>query len=341
MIDFRSTSEARAMPSCPACGRSVALVRASCLYCGAPLAAAAVTQAEPAPSAAPQAALRVLVLVDLAGAEPAALAEAFGVSRYEATLLARRGGLHLVRAGAPGDAEAEAERLKARGAEPWLVPEAEVGAPPQLCLAGETAGQRRAAAAHRAGARDARAGRRAARRAGCDHPRVPDARREAADRHRTARGGLSGAGPPPRRHARPGDRRAQLRARLRRERLGPARDRRLARRGERRRHAGLRLRAGLHRCSGHRSPSRGGRSPPRGRSPPPPAAARARAGRSCSTTSRSSASTRAASRPCTDGARPKARPEPSDVCRARLRLHAGAERRARVTPCGACDASVS
>jgi hypothetical protein len=128
------------MPSCPACGRSVALARADCLYCGAPLAAAAVAPAEPAPSAAPQAAPRVLVLLDLAGSEPSTLAGALGVSRYEATLLARRGGLHLVRAVAPGDAEAEAERLKARGAEPWLVPEAEVRAAPLLCLAGERRG---------------------------------------------------------------------------------------------------------------------------------------------------------------------------------------------------------
>ena len=100
-------------------------MRRAC-YCGAPLAALAGTRVEPVPSAAPQGAQRVLVLVDLAGAEPAALAEALGVSPYEATLLARRGGLHLVRAVAPGDAEAEAERLKARGAEPRLVPEAEV-----------------------------------------------------------------------------------------------------------------------------------------------------------------------------------------------------------------------
>jgi hypothetical protein len=127
------------MPSCPACGRSVALTRASCLYCGAPLAAATVARAEPAPAAAPPAVPRVLVLLDLAG-EPATLAAALGVSHYEATLLARRGGLHLVRAVAPADADAEAGRLRAQGVEPWLVPEAEVRAPPILCLAGERRG---------------------------------------------------------------------------------------------------------------------------------------------------------------------------------------------------------
>jgi hypothetical protein len=45
-----------------------------------------------------------------------------------------------VRAAAPEDAAAEAERLRARGAAPWLVPEAEVRTPPLLCLAGERRG---------------------------------------------------------------------------------------------------------------------------------------------------------------------------------------------------------
>jgi len=125
------------MPNCPACGRSVALQRADCLYCGAPLgAAAAVTPEAPAPAAAPPLE-RVLVLIDLAQTAPATLAEALAVSGYEASLLARRGGLHLVRSASAEDAAAEAERLRARGAEPWLVPEAEVRAPPLACLAGE------------------------------------------------------------------------------------------------------------------------------------------------------------------------------------------------------------
>jgi len=131
------------MASCPACGRSVAVARAECLYCGTPLGSAPVAaRSEPAPSAAaaPVPSQRVLVLLDLERAEPTALAEALAVSHYEATLLARRGGLHLVRALDPADAAAEAERLRARGAEPWLVPEAEVRTPPLLCLAGESQG---------------------------------------------------------------------------------------------------------------------------------------------------------------------------------------------------------
>jgi len=130
------------MPSCPACGRSVALSRATCLYCGAPLGVASgAAGEEPAPAApAEQPQQRVLILLDLATTAPATLAEALAVSGYEATLLSRRGGLHLVRSATPEDAAAEAERLRGRGAEPWLVPEAEVRTPPLLCLAGERRG---------------------------------------------------------------------------------------------------------------------------------------------------------------------------------------------------------
>jgi hypothetical protein len=120
----------------------VALARAQCLYCGAPLERRADDAIKLAPPAdpTPPTPTRVLVLLDLAGAEPAPLAEALGVSSYEATLLTRRGGLHLLRAAAHAQAEAEAERLRAHGALPWLVPEAEVRSPPLLCLAGERRG---------------------------------------------------------------------------------------------------------------------------------------------------------------------------------------------------------
>lgn len=137
------------MPSCPACRRAVAIVRASCIYCGAPLppedvvaeaAAPGTPSATPAETPAPAPSPRVLVLVDLAAAAGAALAEALGVSPYEAALLARRGGLHLVRAALPAEAEAEAERLRGLGAPPWLVPEAEVRTPPLPCLSGERQG---------------------------------------------------------------------------------------------------------------------------------------------------------------------------------------------------------
>jgi hypothetical protein len=120
----------------------VALARPTCFYCGAALEGA--PQAAPPESAATLAGAepttRVLVLLDLDGAEPDTLAEALGVSSYEAGLLARRGGLHLVRALEPDAAEAEAERLRAQGAAAWLVPEAEVRQPPLVCFAGERQG---------------------------------------------------------------------------------------------------------------------------------------------------------------------------------------------------------
>jgi len=77
------------------------------------------------------------VLVDVAHDAPATLAAALGISRYEADLLARRGGLHLVKAAPEADALAEAETLRGLGAHPLVVPEAEVRARPLPCLAGE------------------------------------------------------------------------------------------------------------------------------------------------------------------------------------------------------------
>jgi hypothetical protein len=82
----------------------------------------------------------VLVLVDVAAAAPETLAQTLCLPRYAAGLVARRGGIHLVRAAAPAEAEAEAERLRERGATAWLVPEAEVRALPQQCLSGEKRG---------------------------------------------------------------------------------------------------------------------------------------------------------------------------------------------------------
>ncbi len=92
------------------------------------------------PPAAPEPRARVLVLVDLSRSEPGTLAPALAVSHYEAGLLTRRGGLHLVRAASPEEAAAEAERLRSLGAQPILVPEAEVRAAPVPCLEGEREG---------------------------------------------------------------------------------------------------------------------------------------------------------------------------------------------------------
>lgn len=130
------------MASCPACGRGVAREGERCLYCGAPLGAAATPprRGEPRIAAKADAPARQLVLVDLGRSEPLSLAEALRVSRYEAALLVRRGGQHLARAGAPAEAAAEAERLCALGAPALVVPEAEVRARPVACVAGERQG---------------------------------------------------------------------------------------------------------------------------------------------------------------------------------------------------------
>ena len=130
------------MASCGACGRAVALARGQCLYCGALLGTATVPAQSPVTpeAAAPEPKPRMLVLLDLARSEPEMLAEALAVSRYEAGLLTRRGGLHLVRTATEQGAAAEAERLHALGAQAILVPEAEARAQPVLCLAGERDG---------------------------------------------------------------------------------------------------------------------------------------------------------------------------------------------------------
>jgi hypothetical protein len=123
----------------------VAVARERCVYCGAVLAAfgAGADPAGPAETkqrggAAPRG--RTLVLLDLGSLDAEALAPALALSRYEAGLLARRGGLHLVRAAAEAEAEREAERLRELGLAPLVVSEAEVRAAPLPCVAGERRG---------------------------------------------------------------------------------------------------------------------------------------------------------------------------------------------------------
>jgi hypothetical protein len=129
------------------------VARATCLYCGAPLppedlaaalsaAAQASAQAGPVrasggPAGAPPGGERGLLVLDLADANPDTLARALALPRYEAGLLARRGGLHLHRVLEPAAAEAEAARLGARGLAAVVVPEAEARVRPLRCLGGE------------------------------------------------------------------------------------------------------------------------------------------------------------------------------------------------------------
>jgi hypothetical protein len=131
------------MANCLSCRRPVAVARATCLYCGAALppehltAALAAAAREDAPPAARGAAAdRSLVVLDLADANPDTLARALGMPRYEAGLLAKRGGLHLHRVLDPAEAAVEAQRLGARGVTAVLVPEAEARVRPLRATGG-------------------------------------------------------------------------------------------------------------------------------------------------------------------------------------------------------------
>jgi len=132
------------MSRCPSCGRPVAVARASCLYCGRPLAdetrlataPETVGPAMPAPAAAPEPPGTLLVL-DLASVDEASLARAASLSAYEARLLVRRGALHVHRVLGVTEAEAEAERLRREGLVVFLVPEGEARIQPLRALGGE------------------------------------------------------------------------------------------------------------------------------------------------------------------------------------------------------------
>jgi len=99
--------------------------------------ARAAVQAPPPAPAGPEAPVRTLVVIDLARAEAAALAQAAELSPFEAMLLTRRRGLHLHRVLAPERAEHEAARLAAAGIEALLVPESEARVRPLRAVAGE------------------------------------------------------------------------------------------------------------------------------------------------------------------------------------------------------------
>ncbi|HSD67809.1 MAG TPA: hypothetical protein VLF95_13970 [Vicinamibacteria bacterium] len=117
----------------------MAVARATCVYCGAPLVREDVEAMPPAPHppAAPPDGGRTLVVLDLAAVSAAGLARALDRPLYEAGLVARRGRLHLHRILEPASAEAEAERLAALGLDAVLLPEAEARVRPLRALGGE------------------------------------------------------------------------------------------------------------------------------------------------------------------------------------------------------------
>ena len=136
------------MANCPSCRRPVAVARATCLYCGAKLDAepGAVVTGPPAAGAQPggetpparkDAGRRSLVVLDLDGVSADALGRALDLSRYEADLRARGGGLHLHCVLDDAAAEAEAARLGAQGVVSILVTEAEARVRPLRALSGD------------------------------------------------------------------------------------------------------------------------------------------------------------------------------------------------------------
>jgi len=127
------------MANCPSCRRPVAVARATCFYCGAPLPPGDVEEANASlpPGPPPDGGGRTLVVLDLAGVNAAALAQALDRPLFESGLFARRGGFHLHRILDPAAAAAEAERLVARGVVTLLLPEAEARVRPVRALGGE------------------------------------------------------------------------------------------------------------------------------------------------------------------------------------------------------------
>jgi hypothetical protein len=119
------------MPLCPACARPVAVARPRCLYCGAALSAEAVREAERSTrqvreGASSPAVERVLIVLEHRAKDPDSLGRALGLSLFEASQRAARGGFDLLRTASPADAEELAAELRGAGLVVFLVPEAEV-----------------------------------------------------------------------------------------------------------------------------------------------------------------------------------------------------------------------
>jgi hypothetical protein len=128
--------------TCPRCARPVAAVQPRCVYCGAELPAEAVEAAaaaraaleadwarEAAAEAGPAAETgvpRVLLVLEVAGADEAVLARALSLSPFEAVQRRRRGGPDLHRILPAAEAAAEAARLRAEGLEVLEIAEDEV-----------------------------------------------------------------------------------------------------------------------------------------------------------------------------------------------------------------------
>ncbi len=112
---------------CPSCHRPVALARPSCFYCGATLPGAAVQGdvAQRVETTSPEEE-RALVVLDVADADPAALARALGLTRFDAIQRSRRCAFDLWRLLPRGDADEEVARLANGGVRSLAIPESSV-----------------------------------------------------------------------------------------------------------------------------------------------------------------------------------------------------------------------
>jgi hypothetical protein len=123
------------MALCPACARPVAVARPRCLYCGALLSAEAVAEAEQSTrdvqsEKGPASEERLLVVLEHQKSDPQALARALGLTLFDASQRAARGGFELLRTAPRVEAWDVAFALEAAGFLVFLVRESEARRPP-------------------------------------------------------------------------------------------------------------------------------------------------------------------------------------------------------------------
>jgi hypothetical protein len=129
------------MAQCPECRRPVAMVRSTCVYCGAALPTEAVAEAArtaeaaAAPAAGP-APNRVVLVVDLSSGTPQEVSAALGLSLFEANQRLRRGGLQFHRIVEEEMAPGAAAALRQAGLSVVAVTEEEARIPPVVTLGG-------------------------------------------------------------------------------------------------------------------------------------------------------------------------------------------------------------
>jgi len=104
------------------------MARPTCLYCGEPLPGGEALAAPPPPEPPPAAGDRALLVLDLRGADERVVAEALGLSPFDARQRVSAGGYQLHRALPPERADAESERLARAGLAVRVVPAAEAAA---------------------------------------------------------------------------------------------------------------------------------------------------------------------------------------------------------------------